>query len=328
MPKKGYKQTEEHKKIHKKFTDDQEKEICKEYFSKTTTTGVLLAKRWGCTNPTITSILKRNGHKPRTKEEARKIFTKEEELQVCNEYFSKEKPSTIVLSKKWNCSDVAIRAIIIRNGYKLRTISEANKGHAAWNKNIPCSEESKQKMRDKKLGTKQSEETVRKRIKKLLGHKSWSKGLTKETNESLKKSSESHKNIPCSKESKEKMSKSALLRIQTHPGPFKDTKPELKMKEILNSLNIPFEHQFRLENHLFDFHILNTNTLIEVDGDYWHGNPKKYSKLSKKQKENKQRDIKHSITAKDNGFVLLRFWQSDILTNTEEVKIELLNWIN
>jgi len=141
------------------------------------------------------------------------------------------------------------------------------------------------------------------------------------------KSREGKKLGPHSEKTKEKMSKSALLHIQNHSGPFTNTKPELKMKEILTSLNISFEHQYRLEHCLFDFHILNSNVLIEVDGDYYHSNPLKFQKLNKMQLKVKERDIKHNEVAKSNNFILLRFWEDDILNNTEEVKMKLKNLI-
>ena len=185
-----------------------------------------------------------------------------------------------------------------------RNMSESHKGQKAWNKNKKniYSEKTKQKMRKPK-----SEETKRKISEAMKGRKAWNKGLI---------------NI-YSKKTREKMSKAAILRIQNNLGPFKNTKPELKMKEILNSLDILFKHQFRLGNHLFDFHILNTNILIEVDGDYFHGNPKMFKKLNKMQLEMKQKDIKNKRLAKENGFIVLRFWENNILKNTEEVKSKL-----
>jgi len=303
-----------------------------------------------------------------------KIFSKEEEQQICNEYFSEEKPSTTILAKKWTCVPETIRKIIIRNNYKLRTHSEAisGKNHPFYNKprseetkkkiseknkgkpkseeqkrkqsitmkskNKKHTEEAKQKMRDKKLGKKRppfSEEWKRNMSISRKGRKAWNKNLTRKTDERVEKMSKKlenkhpsiitkkkmHKNhSPFSNETKEKMSKSALIRIKTQHGPYKDTAPELKMKEILNELNIPFEHQFRLGNHNFDFYILNTNVLIEVDGDWYHGNPKKYSVLNKMQLEQKEKDNRCNEIAINNNFILLRFWEDDILNNIENIK--------
>ncbi|MCK4358994.1 MAG: DUF559 domain-containing protein [Candidatus Cloacimonetes bacterium] len=270
MPKKGYKQTEKHKREISKKLKGQipwNKDIpC----SENTKERISISKKGKKLGP------QSEEHKEKLRK-IKKIFTKEQEQQICNEYFSKKKPNIMTLGKKWNCDGTTISNILKRNGYILRTHSEATKGQKAWNKN-----------------------------------------LTKETDERVAKYSR-----PRSEEARKKMSKSALLRIQNNSGPYKNTKPELEMKNILNELNIPFKHQFRLGNHLFDFRISDSNILIEVDGDYWHGNPKKFKKLSKRQQKQKQRDIKNEKLAKTNNFILLRFWQNDVLNNQRVVKDRL-----
>jgi very-short-patch-repair endonuclease len=280
-----------------------------------------------------------------TKETKRKLckFSEEQELQICEEYFSEEKPSANILGKKYNCDPITIRNVIKKNGYKLRNRSECHIGQKAWNKNIPHSETTKEKIKNKLKGNKNTlgkhwklsdqtkrKQSIAKKGKKRIGYIPWNIGIprSEETKQKIRNKKLGKKRKPFSIEHIQKMKEKALQRIQNYPGPYKDTKPELKMKEILTELNIPFEHQFRLGNYLYDFHLLNTNILIEVDRDYWHSNPKKYSKLSKQQKDKQQRDNKHNEIAKINGFILLRFWESDILKNEEEVKIELLNRVN
>ncbi|MCK4358480.1 MAG: DUF559 domain-containing protein [Candidatus Cloacimonetes bacterium] len=246
-----------------------------------------------------------------------------------------------------------------------RNMSISHKGQKAWNKDIKMSEEFKQKLRKPKSEehkrnlsishkgrsvwitglTKETDERVKNLSNSLTGIK-----RSEQTRKNISKSKKGKKNPnfgkPRSEETKQKIRDSnkgkhyhsekskknlrekALLRMRNKKGPFKDTKPELKMKEILNFLNIPFEHQFRLDNYLYDFHILNTNILIEVDGDYFHGNPKKFSKLNKMQLEMKERDLKHNKIAKVNNFVLLRFWQDDILNNEKIVVNKLEEFIN
>lgn len=238
-----------------------------------------------------------------------------------------------------------------------RKLSESHKGQKAWNKGIPHSEETKEKLSRANKGKKLSEETKKKISESLKGHFSWNKGkkLGPHSEETKRKISELHKGRPGyfkgkhhseetknkiretrkgkyigentsmygkhhSEETKQRMREKALQRTQTNLGFCKDTKPELKMKDILNELNIPFKHQFRLNNHLFDFHLLNTNVLIEVDGDYWHSNPKKFKKLNKIQLEQKIKDNRNNEIAKENNFILLRFWENDILNNVENVK--------
>ena len=65
----------------------------------------------------------------------------------------------------------------------------------------------------------------------------------------------------------------------------KKTDIEKMFEIILEELGIPFQCKFRIYDkekvnfwfREYDFLILNTNVLIEVDGDYWHGNPKLYN---------------------------------------------------
>jgi len=263
-----------------------------------------------------------------------KLFTNEKEQQICDEYFSKEEPSTLVLARKWNCSDTAIRNAIIRRGFSLRTHSKACKGIIGENNPAKRPEVRKKikealknptilaKLREKFKGENNPAKRpeVREKIREKVIQR-WKDPKERKKLSDLRKGDKNpFYNHHHSEEFKRKDRERVLLRIQNNPGPFKDTKPELKMKEILNELNIPFEHQFRLGNHLFDFHILNTNFLIEVDGDYYHGNTKKFIKLSEKQLKQYQKDIKNEKLVKENNFILLRFWESDILNNTEKVK--------
>jgi very-short-patch-repair endonuclease len=184
--------------------------------------------------------------------------------------------------------------------------------HSCVNKRRHYSKKTKEKMRNVKrgknnpnFGKHRSDETKERMRGLMKGEKNpmFGKHHSKKSKEKIRK----------------KMSIIALKRVQTQHGPYKDTKPERVMQSILKELNIPFECQFRVGNHIDDFHLLNTNTLIEVDGDYWHGNLKKFSKLTERQLNQKQKDKKHNKIAKEKGYIVLRFWESDILNNKEKV---------
>ena len=56
--------------------------------------------------------------------------------------------------------------------------------------------------------------------------------------------------------------------------------------------------------------------MLEIDGDYWHGGPS-LNKHFNKLEEVKQNDSFKEQFAKDNGFTLLRFWESEIYENPE-----------
>lgn len=260
-----------------------------------------------------------------------KIFTKEQELQICNEYFSLGNPSCNTLAKKWNCSNETIRGILIENGFILRTKGETLKGKTYRRKvnNVPkCSVCGKNISKDaKKCHTCEHKGENNPRYKKERHIPNYCISCGKQIGRFAKRcyscankgERNPRYNHPHSEEEKQNLREKTLKYIQTHSGPFKDTKPELKMKDILNGLDIRFEHQFNLESHIFDFHILGTNIFIEVDGDYFHGNPKKYKNLNRFQEKVKERDLKKEFFVKNNNFILLRFWESDILDNTEFV---------
>jgi len=129
--------------MNKIFLKEEEQQICNEYFSKERPSTITLGKKWGCRNTTIRFIIKRNGYSLRTISRAckgrkawNKKFIKEQELQICKEYFSKGKPSTYVLAKKWNCGEIAICDVIKRNGYDLRTYKEVSSSPKAIQRSL------------------------------------------------------------------------------------------------------------------------------------------------------------------------------------------------
>jgi very-short-patch-repair endonuclease/predicted nucleic acid-binding Zn ribbon protein len=104
-------------------------------------------------------------------------------------------------------------------------------------------------------------------------------------------------------------------------------KLEKFVSSILDENNIKYTHQFFLSKDgvckSYDFKIKDINILIEIDGDYWHGGPsleKHFFKLE----EVKQNDLFKDQLAKDNGFTLIRIWESDIY-NKPNIIIEKIN---
>lgn len=70
--------------------------------------------------------------------------------------------------------------------------------------------------------------------------------------------------------------------------------------------------------------------LIEIDGDYYHGNPLKYKKneLSPMQKHNQKVDKMKTYWAGINCITLLRFWEYDIHNNPNKIIEELSKYVN
>jgi G:T-mismatch repair DNA endonuclease (very short patch repair protein) len=53
---------------------------------------------------------------------------------------------------------------------------------------------------------------------------------------------------------------------------FKDTKPELATKQILDLLNVKYERNFSVgSGFTVDFYIPKYNILLDIDGEYWYG---------------------------------------------------------
>lgn len=89
-------------------------------------------------------------------------------------------------------------------------------------------------------------------------------------------------------------------------------------------------------NHMqFDFGSKEKRMLLEVHGDYWHGNPKLYSEdgknntkiLNETQKIKQQRDNEKYNFAINNGFKIYYIWESDIINNNWATLKEIENEI-
>ena len=125
---------------------------------------------------------------------------------------------------------------------------------------------------------------------------------------------------------KEKMSQSAIDRIikkdQHHTSNLEKT-----FHIILDNIGVTYIKFYYAKSikAFYDIYIPKYNILIEVDGDFWHTNPIKYPNgpQSKVQFKNQIRDIDKNIWANENGFKLLRFWETDIKNSPKTVIKEL-----
>ena len=109
-----------------------------------------------------------------------------------------------------------------------------------------------------------------------------------------------------------------IKRLEKNEFPFFDTKIEKIMANELLRRKIPFVKQFSFENKfVVDFAIPFLKIVIECDGDYWHAKPRVYSSkiLTFHQKKNLQRDLIKDNFLSKRGWIVLRFFESDILKN-------------
>lgn len=98
--------------------------------------------------------------------------------------------------------------------------------------------------------------------------------------------------------------------------PIKDSEPEVKIQNFLKELGIIFQTHRNMNEikHRYqcDVYIPSLNLIIEVDGDYWHGNPKTYPNPTPKQQMRIEIDSIRTKELQEKGFKVLRLWESDI----------------
>lgn len=179
-------------------------------------------------------------------------------------------------------------------------------GKIPWNKGLDKSHPSIKKVSEKNTGKKASLETREK----------------KQSESAKKRLIHGHSGHKHSEENKQKARIRTLKMIQD--GVFTQLKsnPHILMSKILDELKIKYNEECTLERWSVDFHLYEYNLYIEVDGDYFHSNPKIYPEgpKTKTQKINWYRDIKKNEFYKNNNINVLRFWECDIINQSEEIK--------
>lgn len=176
-----------------------------------------------------------------------------------------------------------------------------------------------------------------------IGRTGWSKGLTKDTHSGLKAMGEKasirnkgrnswlHMDDETSRLAKKKISEATRLRCTGEGNPMygKTHTPEVIQKifknrfmnnleqmvaDYLKLMNVEYYFQFFISGestYSYDFKLKGKNIIIEIDGDYWHGGPS-ISKYSPFIEETRINDINKDNFAKENGYELYRFWESEL----------------
>lgn len=98
----------------------------------------------------------------------------------------------------------------------------------------------------------------------------------------------------------------------------RDTKIELVLRKALWHQGIRYRKNYKICSCKPDIVITKYKIAIFCDGDFWHGKEdpnivqahKKF--WVEKIKGNIERDLANTIELRDNGWSVLRFWESDI----------------
>lgn len=111
-----------------------------------------------------------------------------------------------------------------------------------------------------------------------------------------------------------------------------DTKPELLLRKALWHKGIRYRKNYKVCGYQVDIAITKYKIAVFCDGTFWHGKDGDGSQVATNTKfwknkiqRNKERDLECTITLRDNGWVVLRFWDDEIIKHVDKYirKIEL-----
>lgn len=104
----------------------------------------------------------------------------------------------------------------------------------------------------------------------------------------------------------------------------KDTKIELLLRKALWHKGIRYRKNMKVLNCHPDIVIIKYKIAVFCDGDFWHGKTfERYEVTTnakfwhEKIQRNVERDLENTIELRDNGWTVLRFWETDIKKNLD-----------
>lgn len=127
---------------------------------------------------------------------------------------------------------------------------------------------------------------------------------------------------------KPKIKKSTAPKVKTtkravhHPKYGTSKLEEDFARDFLDKLGLKYVYQFETDiGRWFDFYLPEHNLLIEIDGSYYHSDPRliKESEMNPMQKRNKRVDKHKDEWALMHGIPLIRIWEKDIRENPNQV---------
>jgi very-short-patch-repair endonuclease len=114
--------------------------------------------------------------------------------------------------------------------------------------------------------------------------------------------------------------KAKFIEKQAQRMTKKMTWPEKEFKKLMKELEIRIIPQKIVGGKIYDFYIPLKNILVEIDGNYYHGDENIYEELSAMQRRNKKNDKYKDVLAKGLGYEIERIWESDLKNNYNQVK--------
>lgn len=113
-----------------------------------------------------------------------------------------------------------------------------------------------------------------------------------------------------------------------------DTKPEVMLRKALWHKGVRYRKNFRVLGYQVDIAITKHKIAVFCDGTFWHGKDGDGSQVATNTKfwknkiqRNKERDLEATITLRDAGWKVLRFWDDEIISNLDECKNKVLECV-
>lgn len=128
-----------------------------------------------------------------------------------------------------------------------------------------------------------------------------------------------------------------LTKVQRHKNmaaiKSKDTKIEVILRKALWHKGIRYRKNYKVLDCHPDIVLTKYKIAIFCDGEFWHGKTfERYDVTTnakywhEKIQRNMERDLENTIELRDNGWIVLRFWETDINKNLDKcVKVVMKN---
>jgi very-short-patch-repair endonuclease len=88
---------------------------------------------------------------------------------------------------------------------------------------------------------------------------------------------------------------------------------------LLDELGVTYLPQVVIGRYRVDVFIPSHRTVVQFDGDYWHGYPAMFPAPNAVQRQNISRDRAHDRYMEEQGFPVIRIWEHDFTHNRSAV---------
>lgn len=114
-----------------------------------------------------------------------------------------------------------------------------------------------------------------------------------------------------------------------------NTSIEVRLRKALWHKGVRYRKNFKVFDCHHDIVITKYKIAVFCDGNFWHGKdlqkrPIKHnsSYWNEKIRRNVERDLENTIELRDNGWIVLRFWEDDIQKNLPNCVGDVLRFIS